>query len=246
MPLFGARRQISSLDPFGNILSKSGPLADANSYRFSSQEYHQPSGLSLYLYRAYDPNLQRWINRDPVEDLGGINLYDFVANGPINEVDLEGLVEIEFSSGFPDFAKHNVLSAFGLWKRTLRGSLLDLQNPHKVVKIADIRERTRDRSTGCSVERGIIWLDTADPFFIDPESKRDMRNHGELPDVSARNLRNIGAAITLGHELGHALTKENDENEGGRNVQLNENPIREFYSVPVRTSYAGTPVPLPR
>jgi len=57
-------------DPFGNILSKAGPLADANAYRLSSQEYHQPSGLSLYLYRAYDPNLQRWLNRDPIGEVG--------------------------------------------------------------------------------------------------------------------------------------------------------------------------------
>ena len=33
-------------DPFGNTLSKSGPLADANLYRFSSKESHQPSGLA--------------------------------------------------------------------------------------------------------------------------------------------------------------------------------------------------------
>src|SRR5439155_13167286 len=67
-------------DPFGNILSKAGPLADANTYRFSSQEYHQQSGLLLYLYRAYDPNLQRFINRDPIEEAGGINLYGFSRN----------------------------------------------------------------------------------------------------------------------------------------------------------------------
>jgi RHS repeat-associated protein len=78
-------------DPFGNIVSKSGPLADVNTYRFSSQEYHQPSGLSLYLYRAYDPNLQRWINRDPIEEEGGINLYGFVGNDPVDEEDPFGL-----------------------------------------------------------------------------------------------------------------------------------------------------------
>jgi len=81
-------------DPFGNILSKSGPLADANTYRFSSQEYHQPSGLSLYLYRAYDPNLQRWLNRDPIQELGGINLYGFVGNDPLSVVDLWGFQSI--------------------------------------------------------------------------------------------------------------------------------------------------------
>src|SRR5206468_7316134 len=78
-------------DPFGNILSKSGPLADANAYRFSSQEYHQPSGLSLFLFRAYDPNLQRWPNRDPLTEAGGMNLYAFAFNDPINSVDRFGL-----------------------------------------------------------------------------------------------------------------------------------------------------------
>src|SRR5437899_12124054 len=78
-------------DPFGNILAKSGPLADANLYRFSSQEYHQNSGLLLYLYRAYDPNLQRFINRDPIEELAGINLYGFVGNDPVNAFDRFGL-----------------------------------------------------------------------------------------------------------------------------------------------------------
>ncbi len=47
-----------SYDPFGNTLAASGTLADVNTYRFSSQEYHSNSGLLLYLYRAYDPNLR--------------------------------------------------------------------------------------------------------------------------------------------------------------------------------------------
>jgi len=53
-------------DPYGNTLSASGPLAEANLYRFSSKEWHANSGLYYYGYRYYDPNLQRWINRDPL------------------------------------------------------------------------------------------------------------------------------------------------------------------------------------
>ncbi len=78
-------------DPFGNTLAASGTLADVNTYRFSSQEYHQPSGLLLYLYRAYDPNLQRFISRDPIEEEGGINLYGFVGNDPVDQLDPDGL-----------------------------------------------------------------------------------------------------------------------------------------------------------
>jgi hypothetical protein len=34
--------------------------------------------------------LQRWINRDPIEEEGGINLYSFTLENPINEVDYFG------------------------------------------------------------------------------------------------------------------------------------------------------------
>jgi RHS repeat-associated protein len=57
-------------DAFGNLLSKSGVLADANLYRFSSKEAHPNSGFAYYLYRYYDPNFQRWPNRDPLGELG--------------------------------------------------------------------------------------------------------------------------------------------------------------------------------
>ncbi len=53
-------------DPYGNTISSSGSLSAANVYRFSSKEIHVNSGMYYYLYRFYDPNLQRWINRDPI------------------------------------------------------------------------------------------------------------------------------------------------------------------------------------
>src|SRR5207247_836861 len=48
------------------------------------------SEMYYYLYRFYDPNLQRWLNRDPAEEEGGINLYGFVGNDPNSWVDPEG------------------------------------------------------------------------------------------------------------------------------------------------------------
>jgi RHS repeat-associated protein len=57
-------------DAFGNVIGSYGPLAAVNLYRFSSKEAHPPSGLVYYLYRYYDPNLQRWVNRDPIGEMG--------------------------------------------------------------------------------------------------------------------------------------------------------------------------------
>ena len=52
---------------------------------------HHSSGLEFTLYRAYSPLLGRWINRDPVEENGGINLYSYVGNAPIGSIDPLGL-----------------------------------------------------------------------------------------------------------------------------------------------------------
>ena len=82
-------------DPFGNSISQSGSLASANGYRFSSKEIHANSGMYYYGFRFYDPNLQRWLNRDPIEELGGVNLYRFARNNPINERDSVGLSSAE-------------------------------------------------------------------------------------------------------------------------------------------------------
>src|SRR2546421_8048123 len=82
-------------------MSSSGSLDGANVYRFSSKEIHVNSGMYYYLYRFYDPNLQRWINRDPIGERGGRNLYRFTRNSPVRFADRFGLT-IRFAPGSPD------------------------------------------------------------------------------------------------------------------------------------------------
>lgn len=41
--------------------------------------------------RWYDPQLGRFLNEDPIGFAGGLNLYSYVANNPVNGVDPEGL-----------------------------------------------------------------------------------------------------------------------------------------------------------
>jgi RHS repeat-associated protein len=80
-----------SYDPFGVVLSMSGPLAEENLYRFSSKEFHPPSGLISYPYRYYVPQIHRWLNQDPIAETGGINLYGFVGGDGVNRSDPFGL-----------------------------------------------------------------------------------------------------------------------------------------------------------
>jgi RHS repeat-associated protein len=78
-------------DPFGNLISSDGRSAEDNKYRFSSKEFHAATGFYYYGYRFYAPNLQRWLNRDPIEEKGGVNLYGFVHNSPLNGFDALGM-----------------------------------------------------------------------------------------------------------------------------------------------------------
>ena len=36
----------------------------------------------------YDPAMGRWLNRDPIAENGGVNLYGFVGNDGLNKLDV--------------------------------------------------------------------------------------------------------------------------------------------------------------
>ena len=86
----GAIQAQYSYDPYGQVTKIAG-TGTVSDFQYAGYYYHAPSGLSLTLNRAYNANLGRWINRDPVGEDGGINLYAYVNNEPINERDPLGL-----------------------------------------------------------------------------------------------------------------------------------------------------------
>jgi RHS repeat-associated protein len=76
-------------DPYGRRTLISG--TDLADFGFTGDYYHTASGLDLTWFRAYDANLGRWLGRDPIAENGGINLYQYVGNSPVNFMDPLGL-----------------------------------------------------------------------------------------------------------------------------------------------------------
>lgn len=77
-------------DPYGRSTTVLGTTpTDVN---FTGLYRHSKSNLDLAVYRAYDPDLGRWLNRDPLEEAGGLNLYAYVNNRPPLGIDPLGLV----------------------------------------------------------------------------------------------------------------------------------------------------------
>ena len=79
-------------DPFGNTVVNTD-TSNQFSYRFSTKPKDAESGLYYYGYRYYDAKVGRWPSRDPIQELGGLNLYAFVENDGINKFDLLGLFD---------------------------------------------------------------------------------------------------------------------------------------------------------
>ncbi len=85
----GAVKASYDYDPYGRRTKISGSL-DAD-FGFTGYYFHAASGLHLALFRAYDAGLGRWLSRDPIEEAGGVNLFSYVLNNPLNKFDRFGL-----------------------------------------------------------------------------------------------------------------------------------------------------------
>lgn len=89
-------------DAYGNLIAQWGAYADENPFRFSTKYFDAETKLYYYGHRYYSAKLGRWLNRDPLEEAGGVNLYEFVSNAPSGLLDPLGLEERDYSGPVTD------------------------------------------------------------------------------------------------------------------------------------------------
>jgi RHS repeat-associated protein len=82
-------------DAFGKETRSSALVAGLNPdsfpFHYSTKFTDGETGLSYYGYRFYDPANGRWINRDPIGERGGANIYGMVGNNGVSQLDILGL-----------------------------------------------------------------------------------------------------------------------------------------------------------
>ncbi|NCC60832.1 MAG: RHS repeat-associated core domain-containing protein [Verrucomicrobiae bacterium] len=101
-------RNYDTAGPFGEVFCSVGDMAKVNPFQFSTKYTDSETDLVYYGYRYYSPALGRWLSRDPIEERGGLNLYAFVNNDPVNRWDKLGLqgmgiMPIYSQPDFPNF-----------------------------------------------------------------------------------------------------------------------------------------------
>ena len=81
-------------DAFGRTISLTGTMAYFFRHRFSTKYFDPETGFYYYGYRFYSPTFMRWLNRDPIEEAGGLNLYGFCGNSPSCVIDFAGNIPV--------------------------------------------------------------------------------------------------------------------------------------------------------
>ncbi len=71
---------IADLDSDGEVVAR-------NRYRFQCREWSAATGLVNFRARWYDAVTGRWLSKDPIGLSGGLNLYAFCGDDPVNSLD---------------------------------------------------------------------------------------------------------------------------------------------------------------
>jgi RHS repeat-associated protein len=76
--------------PFGETTALSGPMQNAFTHWWSTKPWDPITGFSEYQFRMYSPEMGRWLSRDPIGELGGLNVNSFALNDPVCLLDTDG------------------------------------------------------------------------------------------------------------------------------------------------------------
>lgn len=76
-------------DAFGQVVSKTGNREYI--YQFSTKPYNELTGFIYFNYRNYDSVMGRWLERDPIYENGGYNVYSYLNNSSLGKIDILGL-----------------------------------------------------------------------------------------------------------------------------------------------------------
>ena len=81
---------------------------------YAGQYFDHETGLHYNWFRYYDPATGRYLTPDPIGLYGGINLYVYTSNNPVNYIDPFGLYDSpdDIARAFTGMNASNAIGAY--------------------------------------------------------------------------------------------------------------------------------------
>jgi RHS repeat-associated protein len=95
-------------DPFGNVLTSTGTVANPFTYGGALGGLQQGGGLTFLRARSYDPSQGRFLEPDHSGLFGGTNQYTYAVDNPVSFSDPTGRVATYFQVGFTAVGSANL------------------------------------------------------------------------------------------------------------------------------------------
>ncbi len=147
----GAIQASYDYDPYGVRTKLSG--AKDSDFGFAGLFHESQSGLDLAIYRMYNAPLGRWLNRDPIGEDGGINLYAYVDNDPFSLADPSGYGCPGVATSGPDLAAQTAKAGHYYVHENLPNEPVSVQQRIKSLK-ATINKDARRRE---ALRKKMVW-----------------------------------------------------------------------------------------
>jgi RHS repeat-associated protein len=201
--------------PFGEPLRVSGPAAAANPFRFSTKYTDAETGLVYYGYRFLAPSQRRWLNRDRIEEQGGLNLHCMAGNDPVNNADVLGLkvVVLDFMAPPDETPPGEATAAF--WAAT---GFEDISANRFAVSFKELDQMLSDLryvsdaafDSAKSAERSRVMLDGTPFTGTKAEYIQIIEHEKQSLYIQARNPGLASARAKI-DELARLVTEPTDE-----------------------------------
>ena len=178
-------------DAWGNVLSRTyAPGAEALAgvrYGFQGREHSQLTGFIHFRMRWYDPVTGRWLSKDPIRLLGGMNLYAFCGCDPVNHRDPIGTDD----EGQGVVSNIVVKVSPEYW--TEYATVMNLLDEHDIDEISQNKAlQDRLKRSEDKIEESAGWWARLMNFFSssgDSSGKGDADNNEKKPNMAPKKTK---------------------------------------------------------
>ena len=113
--VFDAQGTIAAAYDYSPYGAVTGTGSLVQPVQWSGEMHDEEPALAYYNYRFYNPKDGRWINRDPIAEQGGWNLYAFLGNSLQDKFDALGLEDKKKDKEFLGYVYDQILEGTDIY-----------------------------------------------------------------------------------------------------------------------------------